>query len=157
MKSFTLTLPLPTSVNQLYIGKGKTKRLHPNAAGWKNEAGWRINEARAAGKYKPLPSNIWYWTDILLPRNHLGDSDNRLKVLHDLLHEMGATPDDKWLFGGTYMRSDDVISGTCRVTATALSQDMNKDTWRAIRWLADQMCGDPMPSAEEIELRGVVT
>lgn len=117
---FTVTLPMPPSVNRLYQGQGKNKRRTPACAAWFNEAGWRMNEARGKGLYKPLDPGVWYWTDVRLPENHLGDSDNRLKALHDLLHIMGATPDDRWLMGGTYMRCPDVASGTCTVSAASV-------------------------------------
>lgn len=120
MASFTLTLPLPPSVNRLYQGGGKNKRKTPQCAAWFEEAGWRMNEARAKAGYKPLTAETWYWTDVRMPENHLGDSDNRLKALHDLLHQMGATPDDRWLMGGTYMRCPDVVAGTCVVSATSV-------------------------------------
>jgi hypothetical protein len=118
--AFTLSLPMPPSVNGLYVGMGKARRRAPVYAAWHDEAGWRINEERAAGRFTPLKANCWYWTDVRLPLNHIGDSDNRLKALHDLLHTMGATPDDQWLIGGTYMRCADVPSGTCVVHARSV-------------------------------------
>ncbi|MDG4650095.1 hypothetical protein P6F26_16730 [Roseibacterium sp. SDUM158017] len=120
MPEFTLTLPMPPSVNALYIGRGTSKRKHPNYAAWSDEAGWRINEERAAGRFSALTAKCWYWTDVRLPANHIGDSDNRLKALHDLLHKMHATPDDQWLLGGTYMRCAEVASGTCIVHARSV-------------------------------------
>ncbi|MBF9050655.1 hypothetical protein GTA62_14625 [Roseobacter sp. HKCCD9010] len=120
MTEFTITLPMPPSVNQLYTGMGKNRRKHPNYSAWCNEAGWRMNEQKSAGAFGSLLPDVWYWTDVSLPENHLGDSDNRLKALHDLLHEMGATPDDKWLLGGTFMRCPDVVSGTCVVHAVSV-------------------------------------
>lgn len=121
MHEFTVTLPLPTSVNNLHTGNGDKFRRTSAYNAWRDEAGWRLNEARAKGLYSPLPEG-WYWTDVALPQNHLGDSDNRLKAVHDLLHSMGATPDDRWLLGGTYMRSPDVVSGTCRIHAVSLGE-----------------------------------
>lgn len=120
LDTFTLTLPLPTSVNRLYVGKGKNCRKTREYIAWLNEAGWLMNADRAKGRYNPLPPDQWYWTDIRLPENDSGDSDNRLKAAHDLLHKMGATPDDKWLKGGTYFRCPDVASGTCVVNATTI-------------------------------------
>lgn len=140
LDTFTLTLPLPTSVNRLYVGKGKNCRKTSNYAAWLSEAGWRMNEARAKGGYKPLPADCWYWTDIRLPENHIGDSDNRLKAMHDLLHEMGATPDDRWLKGGTYRRCPDVASGTCVVTATTMHSSVN-GYWQQVRQMADYILG----------------
>lgn len=112
---------MPPSVNNLYKGMGKNRRRAPAYSAWGQEAGWRLNEARAKGLFRPLPRDRWYWTDIQLPANHNGDSDNRLKALHDLLHEMGATPDDRWLLGGTYMRNPEVLSGCVVLTATSVT------------------------------------
>mgnify|MGYP000185409193 CR=1 FL=1 len=47
--SFSLTLPLPPSVNRLYTGQGVNKRLTPQHSAWRSEAGWRMNEARGIG------------------------------------------------------------------------------------------------------------
>jgi hypothetical protein len=105
---------------------GKARRRTPKYAAWCDEAGWRINEARAAGRFKRLPADCWYWTDIQLPLNHIGDSDNRLKALHDLLHAMQVTPDDRWLYGGTYMRSACVASGECRVNLMSMGEEVSE-------------------------------
>lgn len=136
MSEVTLTLPMPPSVNQLYTGKNR--RIQPAYAAWINEAGWRVNEQRGKGNRLRLPKNTWYWTDIRLPENHLGDSDNRLKAMHDLLWKMDVTPDDKWLLGGTYMRCADVEPGTCVVTASAVEGPRMR-RWEQIRLLAERM------------------
>ena len=153
----TLTLPIPPSVNALHIGAAKGRRRSPAYIGWLNEAGWRIAEAR--GKHGPrnLPAERWYWTDIRLPHTHVGDTDNRLKALHDLLHEMGVTPDDKWLLGGTYMRCPQVEPGhvevharslagsrltsieQLRIMAEAVLAETEPDPWQSIGGLARTM------------------
>ncbi|MCB5411497.1 hypothetical protein [Pseudogemmobacter faecipullorum] len=134
----SIRLPLPPSVNALWSGMGQGRRKHVKYTGWLEEAGWRINQARAAGAWHNLPADTWYWTDIRLPQSHLGDSDNRLKAIHDLLHGMGATPDDKWLMGGTYMRCRDVEPGECIVSARAIT-DVRLNQWEQIRFLAERM------------------
>ncbi|WP_422049898.1 hypothetical protein [Shimia sp.] len=140
---FKVTLPLPPSVNSLYQCRGKAMQKTPKCKAWFDEAGWRMNEARAGGRFKPLPPEVWYWTDVRLPENHLGDSDNRLKALHDLLHMMGATPDDRWLLGGTYMRCSDVVSGTCEVAAISVPQGIK--TWNEeVQLLARQISGSSL-------------
>ncbi len=150
---FTLCLPLPPSVNNLYVGRGKATRKTPKCAAWFDEAGWRMNESRAAGGYQPLTAGEWYWTDVLLPENHLGDSDNRLKALHDLLHQMGATPDDRWLLGGTYMRCPDVASGTCVVSAVSIPGGV-KSHAEEVRVLAERIAASS--HAPTIEHLGIV-
>jgi hypothetical protein len=135
---FTITIPMPPSVNGLYRGMGKNRRRTPKYAEWADEAGWRLNEARAKGEFRPLTAERWYWTDVALPANHIGDSDNRLKALHDLLHSMGATPDDRWLLGGTYMRSETVLPGTCRVHAMSIA-DAPEDAEREIQMIASRV------------------
>lgn len=134
----TIIIPMPPSVNDLYTGYGKGRRKNAKYVAWLTEAGWRINEARAAGRLTGIKKKSWYWTDIRLPQNHLGDSDNRLKTVHDLLHKNGITPDDKWLLGGTYMRCKDVEAGTCVVVATSVDTD-DLSRWGQIKLIADQM------------------
>ena len=132
----TLTLPIPPSVNGLWVrtNGGVSKSVQYNA--WLQEAGWRINEQRKGQKW--LPGGVWYWTDIRLPHSHLGDSDNRIKAVHDLLHSMGVTPDDKWLLGGTYMRCHSVDPGTIVVSVKPVPGGQMND-WEQIRLIAEQM------------------
>lgn len=132
----TLTLPMPPSVNGLYARSKAGVSKSVQYAAWLDEAGWRINEQRKGQKW--LPKASWYWTDIRLPHSHLGDSDNRLKAVHDLLHQMGVTPDDKWLLGGTYMRCHEVEPG--KIVVSARSYDTaNLNQWEQIRALAERM------------------
>lgn len=146
MSEATVTIPLPPSVNHLWVGMGKSRRKHETYVAWLHEAGWRINQARASLQCQNLKAGCWYWTDIRLPQSHLGDSDNRIKAIHDLLHGMGLTPDDKWLLGGTYMRCHDVDPGCCVVSARTVGESrMNQ--WEQIRFLAERM----------LPLRGVVS
>lgn len=144
-----LTLPIPPTVNRLHISTANGKRRAPAYVAWREEAGWRINEARAKGLWKPLPEG-WYWTDIRLPHSHLGDSDNRIKALHDILHEMGVTPDDKWLLGGTYMRCPDVEPGTIEVQAIALS-DPRMSPHDQVKHIAARIAGMAV-----VEMRGTI-
>lgn len=139
MAEVRLILPMPPSVNALLTNsKHGGRRKSPVYAAWLTEAGWRINAAKAAGELQTLAPKKWYWTDVRLPRNHLGDSDNRLKALHDILCDYGITPDDKWLLGGTYMRCDRVAPSTCEVAARTVSgASMNE--WDEIKLLAERM------------------
>lgn len=132
----TLTLPIPPTVNRLYARAASSVTKTATYSAWLQEAGWRINEQRKGQKW--LPRDTWYWTDIRLPQSHLGDSDNRLKALHDLLHQMGVTPDDKWLMGGTYMRCHDVEPGKIVVSARTFDT-ANLNQWEQIRALAERM------------------
>jgi hypothetical protein len=155
---FTLTLPMPPSVNGLYIGMGKARRRAPKYAAWFDEAGWRLNEARASGRFTPLAPECWYWTDLRLPMNHIGDSDNRLKAMHDLLHEMGATPDDRWLIGGTYMRCPEVHSGTCVLHAMSVPGGPVEHVEQA-RFIATRLAGAETAPWKHVAdvARGMVT
>lgn len=110
-----------------------------------------MNAARAAGDFSQLTPECWYWTDVRLPENHLGDSDNRLKALHDLLVEMQATPDDRWLLGGTYMRCTTVLSGTCEVAARSVPGGAPEMQDQA-RMIAEALC-EPS-AAEQIKYAG---
>ncbi|MCI5040044.1 MAG: hypothetical protein MRY81_10205 [Donghicola eburneus] len=155
--SFSITLPLPPSVNNLHTGSAKNKRRSPNYISWVKEAGWRMNELRAGSAYKPLPHDCWYWVDVRLPENHLGDSDNRLKALHDLLHEMGATPDDKWLLGGTYMRSSDVKTNTCAVSAVSLPGGVSERGEELVLLARRILAWSDLPETALVEHRGAIS
>lgn len=138
VRETTITLPMPPSVNNLYQGMGKNRRKSTGYSAWFGEAGWRLNEARAKRLCGNLKPDSWYWTDIRLPQNHLGDTDNRLKAVHDLLHQMHLTPDDKWLLGGTYMRCPHVEPGTCVVSVASMDCS-NLNHWQQIRLIAERM------------------
>jgi len=109
-----LTLPLPPSTNALHVGMGKSRRKSPGNKAWFTEAGIIINIDRAKKVFQPLGPG-WYRTRIYWPAEDKADADNRTKSLHDILHTMGVTPDDKWLWGSSQERSWDVGKGTCVV------------------------------------------
>lgn len=110
-----LILPLPPSVNRLHIGSGATKRRASTYSAWLDEAGWRINELRPRLPVKSLPAARPYRARIRWPRGDAADADSRLKALFDLLVTMSVTPDDRWLEGATFGRSDLVPAGLCSV------------------------------------------
>lgn len=139
MQGSPLILPLPPSTNNLYVGNGRFKRNTNAYRAWSKEAGLLIMKARGDGSVKRLGAG-WYYTHIHWPFNDRADADNRTKALHDLLHHMQLTPDDKWLFGSTQMRSKDCKDGKCQV-------------WY---WSVDPDQPFSISSTTNVELRGVV-
>lgn len=115
-----LMLPLPPSVNGLHTGTGLSKRRHPNYNAWLQEAGWRINELRLRLAVRALPDAQPYRARMRWPRADGADADNRVKALLDLLVAMRVTPDDRWLEGGSFGRSDSVPPGLCSVVVWSI-------------------------------------
>lgn len=110
----TFTLPMPPSVNGMYInvgGKGRAKATAYKT--WLIEAGWDLNRQKVR-PVKGAPVEIL----IELDNRRRGDADNRCKPVLDLLVAHKIIPGDskkyvravtaKWVSG---------IDG-CRVTIT---------------------------------------
>lgn len=108
---FMLSLPMPTSVNMFYSPSFRKK---PAYRAWISEAGWSVCAQRASSGVFRIASG-WYCTHIQFPFSCSIDVDNGIKAVHDLLVNMQLTPDDKWLWGGSYARSYDVPDGMCDV------------------------------------------
>ncbi len=109
-----LVLPIPPSANALHT---KSKRRSQKYKSWLAHAGLVVQEkfSRTGGFKKLRNGNAWYRTEIYWPADDPADADNRTKALHDLLHSMQVTPDDKWLWGSSQTRSWYVKAGTCAV------------------------------------------
>lgn len=103
-----LDLPLPTSVNGLFIeapsrkahGRGKTRVKTHEYKAWIDEAGWALKPQLAAQGAPIMPDTptfgrhwaIW----IRLNIDHTGDVTNRIKALEDLLVAWNITMGDQW-------------------------------------------------------------
>jgi Holliday junction resolvase RusA-like endonuclease len=109
---YSLILPLPPSTNHLQTGAGRGRHDTPKYAAWQKEAGFELIAQRRT--FRNLGPG-WFRTLIRIPADSRIDTDNTAKAVHDLLHRLGATPDDKWLWGSTQERDGDVTAGTCRV------------------------------------------
>ena len=92
--TFEAILPLPPSANNLFAnvpGQGRVKTREYRT--WQTAAGWRLFAQVSADMRVTGP----YVVDIILPEKMLGDIDNRIKPILDLLVGMERTPDDKHL------------------------------------------------------------
>jgi len=99
-------ISLPPSANSAYInipGRGRARSASHEK--WKNSAGWEIQIQRVpkvAGHYA---------VNIFAPQKMRGDIDGRIKLILDLLVEMGVTPDDRFCDRCSIERSGDVTAG----------------------------------------------
>lgn len=116
-----LTLPLPPSVNSMYI-KGRIKsakyRRWLEVAGWEiimQKSGWDTRMIAAASNIRLLEK---YAAVIEVPRKMRADIDNVCKCLLDLLKQY-VTADDKHCDELTVKRSDNIPKGQCLVTIRA--------------------------------------
>jgi Holliday junction resolvase RusA-like endonuclease len=108
---FTMTLPLPPSLNNAFMnvrGKGRVKSRKYMA--------W-IEEARAEAAVQKIRDHIPGWYDIIitLPIGMRGDNDNRIKPINDFLQRMGFVADDRLQFTTVITRAENVKPGTCFV------------------------------------------
>jgi Holliday junction resolvase RusA-like endonuclease len=113
--TITLSLPLPPSVNNLFVNRrdGKGRYTSPRYKAWQTEAGWEINRQK--------PGRVWgdYELHIVLPKMR-GDADNRLKPLLDLLVKHEVTDDDAKCRLITVAKTDEnsTVSVTIKPTGT---------------------------------------
>lgn len=103
-----LDLPLPTSVNGLFIeapsrkatGKGKSRVKTREYQAWVEAAGWALKPQLVAQGAPVLPETPTFgehwalW--IRLNIDHKGDVTNRIKALEDLLVAWKITVGDQW-------------------------------------------------------------
>lgn len=84
-----IVLPYPPSVWDMYVGWGKKRRLSPEYAKWRDDAGHFI---RGKGKE---PISIPFYAAIALRRpNKRQDIDNRAKPIFDALQHYGIIRND---------------------------------------------------------------
>jgi Holliday junction resolvase RusA-like endonuclease len=115
-------LPLPPSVNSLYLNKPGVGRIKaPSYRLWCNEAGLEAKIQKLGWDYQVLAA----WQGIILdqkyrltidvPENMRGDIDNRNKAVLDLLVNLGLTPDDRHCQSVTVRRSAKIPKDRCHV------------------------------------------
>jgi Holliday junction resolvase RusA-like endonuclease len=87
--TITLSLPLPPSVNNLFVNRkdGKGRFTSPRYAAWKKAAGLELLVQR--------PGRVWgnYEVNITFPKTR-ADGDNLVKPILDLLVTHQITDDD---------------------------------------------------------------
>jgi hypothetical protein len=121
-----LDLPLPTSVNGLFIeapsrkatGKGKPRVKTREYKAWIDAAGWMLKPQLAAQGAPIMPETptfgrhwaLWIRVNI----DHTGDVTNRIKALEDLLVSWKITVGDQWNDRCTVER-DRTLDVECRV------------------------------------------
>jgi hypothetical protein len=112
-----LALPIPPSLNDAYVnrrsGKGRGRIPAKAHAEWKKTAGW----ATRAAKPRPQPIRGEYASILWLPRKMRGDITNRMKLIEDLLVDLGLTPDDRHCIDARQRRCNSLPEGTCIVEA----------------------------------------
>lgn len=91
--SVTLLLPLPPSVNGLFVNsrRGKGRFLSPAYKAWKWEAFAALASQKTIGF--PRVSGPFHFR-LTLPRAMRGDVDNRIKAILDFCVAQKITPDD---------------------------------------------------------------
>lgn len=98
--TFTLTLPLCPSTNNLFFNrKGGGRARSVDYEAWLKEAGWLVNTARLT----PIRGAVAVC--IALPIDMPGDIDNRAKGALDLLVKHALIEDDKHVQSLTLQRS----------------------------------------------------
>ena len=113
-----LTLPIPPSVNELYLnnaGRGRHRRVAPVYTDWR----WRALIALKAQIVEPIESGKWRMT-LRLPRAMRGDCSNRIKAVEDFLVANKITPDDRHNDHPEAFRDDAVPAGQCVVEVSSL-------------------------------------
>jgi len=95
-----IVLPVPPSVNMLFRnvpGRGRVKTGHYKA--WLQEAGLKLKLQR------PMPIAGRYQLTIRIPQKLLGDIDNRIKAVSDLLVQHALVEDDRHAWKVTVERA----------------------------------------------------
>jgi Holliday junction resolvase RusA-like endonuclease len=87
---FTVTIPVPPSINDAYGVNPKTGRryLKPHVRQWKRDAGFIVISQRP----KAITGPYKFWLNVPKTRK---DNDNMIKFSQDLLVSLRLTPDDK--------------------------------------------------------------
>lgn len=110
--SFTVDLPMPPSVNNLFTartfkpkggsGKATGRGLTEGYKRWRDGAGLILNAAyNRAGR--PEIKAPWGW-EIRLNLDRNSDASNYVKAIEDLLVKMKVTPGDNWMDDGRVVR-----------------------------------------------------
>lgn len=88
---FTVEIPTPPSLNNIYVNAGKKRIKSDEYAAWKREAAWTIAAQVPAALAIRGPIHV----RLELPRDLAGDCDNRIKPALDSLVASGRIDDDR--------------------------------------------------------------
>jgi hypothetical protein len=111
---FSLTLPIPPSLNNATFNAGARRAPSKRAMEWKRAAALHIADAGVdaiSGRYVLL---------MLLPVKMQGDCDNRIKPVLDLLVTLKLVPDDRHADVMAF-RSPTIGDGLCRVVVQSVN------------------------------------
>ncbi|ULR41384.1 RusA family crossover junction endodeoxyribonuclease [Thermus sp. NEB1569] len=86
------TLPWPPSVNHYWAARDNARYLSPRARAWRDEAAWRLREARN-GKGR-ISQEVALFLFAYPPDRRKRDLDNILKAVLDALVHGGVLKDD---------------------------------------------------------------
>jgi len=116
-RTFTLTLPLCPSTNELFANKPRVGRVKSERyRTWLQAAGWDVNAARLT------PINGPVAVTIALPIGDRADIDNRSKAALDLLVQHALIEDDKHVQALTLRRCLAGATRTMVVTVAAMER-----------------------------------
>lgn len=86
----TIHLPMPPSVNNLYINAGRKRVRSPRYRAWQDDAGWRLKAARL----EPIKGPVSVVVERYVPDKRRRDADNLNKPVLDLLVAYGVIEAD---------------------------------------------------------------
>ena len=114
-------LSMPPSTNRLHrTVRGRPIRSREHRA-WLDAAAIMIL-AQARGV--TLPAKTPFATDVFVDGlDRRSDLTNRIKVLEDVLHRTGVTPDDRWCDDFRVRRGEIKAPKAIRVTVSVLGKD----------------------------------
>jgi crossover junction endodeoxyribonuclease RusA len=91
MRSITVTMPAPPSVNNLFKNAGRKGRVPtPAYEDWKRQAGWQVKAQRQEAIHGPVAVTIVHG-------KRRADLDNLNKAPLDLLVSQGLIDDDSFV------------------------------------------------------------
>lgn len=106
------TLPMPPTANNLFANfKGRGRVKTDKYIKWIHTAGWSLKAqkpAKIAGNYA---------LTVVVPAKTLGDIDNRIKALSDLLVEHGIVEDDSLAWSVSIRRDEAATNAHITVEA----------------------------------------
>lgn len=107
-----LVLPLPPSVNNLFVNGKRGRFKSQKYKDWEADAGMYLMQQRFPKGEITGP----YVMEIKLPMKVKGDISNRIKAAEDCLVGIGVIPDDRHAHRITVMRDDQVPAEDCYIS-----------------------------------------
>lgn len=111
-----LVLPIPPSVNAAYRNTARGRAKTQAYRDWLESAGFYLMQQR---EWKKERVEGAYALAIKLPESVRGDIDNRIKLVSDLLVDIGAVKDDKRAWRVSVERAANIPEHDCYVEVEA--------------------------------------